>query len=105
MIDSFLGEKIDFWITLRQRANELDVSDLIREIAQLKAALQKQPQALRYLLAAVDEMDVASRAEHPDETVQWAIDELSEDGHAYVFGTKQKVLNAYRAWKPLKYEL
>ena len=38
MIDSFLGEKVDYWITLKARAETLNVSGLIREIAELKEA-------------------------------------------------------------------
>lgn len=51
------------------------------------------------LLAALDEMEAGSQADHPDETVQWAINELSDDGHAYLFGPRRKVLDAYKAWK------
>ena len=51
------------------------------------------------LLAALDEMQVASQAAHPDRTVQWAINELSDEGRTYLFGPLCKVLDAYKTWK------
>ena len=54
------------------------------------------------LLAALDELELNAQADHPDETVQWAINELSDEGHAYVFGGRRKVLDAYKEWKAAK---
>lgn len=57
------------------------------------------------LLAALDEMETVSQADHPDETVQWAINELSDEGLAYLFGPQRKVIDAYKAWKKANKEL
>lgn len=51
------------------------------------------------LLAALEEMEQQLQAADPDETVQWAINELSDEGHAYLFGPRRKVLDAYKTWK------
>lgn len=34
-MDTFLGEKIEYWMALQKRVEELDVRELIREIAEL----------------------------------------------------------------------
>jgi hypothetical protein len=57
------------------------------------------------LLAALDELEAQSQADHPDETVQWAINELSDEGHDYLFGPRRKVLDAYKAWKAANVKL
>lgn len=55
--------------------------------------------SLHEVLAALEEMERQSQADYPDETVQWAINELSDEGHAYLFGPRRRVLDAYKAWK------
>lgn len=55
--------------------------------------------SLHEVLAALEEMEQQCQANHPDETVQWAINELSDEGHAYLFGPYRKVLDAYKSWK------
>ncbi len=57
--------------------------------------------AWRALLAALNEMELSLQADHPDETVQWALNELSDDGNAYLFASRNKVLDAYKAWKAI----
>ena len=56
-------------------------------------------QEFQSLIAALEELEGQSKAAHPDETVKWAIEELSDEGHAYVFGGRRKVIDAYKMWK------
>ena len=46
----FLGEDIKYWLTLKSKAEELGVADLIREIAGLRAKVS-------YYEARLDEMN------------------------------------------------
>lgn len=69
------------------------------EIQRQDGAQEVGRSSLHEVLAALEEMEQQSQANHPDETVQWAINELSDEGHSYVFGPRRKVLDAYKAWK------
>lgn len=69
------------------------------EIKKQDGAQEAGRSSLHEVLAALEEMEQQSQADHPDETVQWAINELSDEGHAYLFGPRRKVIDAYKAWK------
>lgn len=51
------------------------------------------------LIKAVERMHDNWQKEPPDETVQWAINELSDEGHEYLLGDLNKILDAYRIYK------
>lgn len=53
------------------------------------------------LFAALEELERTCSMDHPDETVQWALNDLSEDGHAYLLGPKNRVLEEFKRWKEL----
>ena len=36
-MDTFLGEKVGFWIALKERINKIDATDMMREIVSLRA--------------------------------------------------------------------
>jgi hypothetical protein len=94
----------------KRRRQNADLSDGDADCKQQENPMANEPTAQRptpalagigskELLAALDELEKRSQADHPDETVQWAINELSDEGHAYLFGPRHKVLDAYKAWK------
>lgn len=51
------------------------------------------------VIKSLEQLHQNWQKEEPDETVTWAINELSEEGHKYLFGDVNKVLDAYRIYK------
>ena len=45
-ISMFLGESVDFWVALKARADDLNVSSLVRDIATLHAKVGYYEQRL-----------------------------------------------------------
>lgn len=39
MLDTFMGEPIEYWMELQKKAEALKVTDFIREIAELRATV------------------------------------------------------------------
>ncbi len=51
------------------------------------------------LLAALDRLEANWNNLYIDQTVQWAINELSDEAHAHVFGAVGSVVEEYGKWK------
>ena len=55
--------------------------------------------AMTGLINALDGLCDSSKEDHVDETVCWALDELSDQANEQLFGPTHKVIEAYKEYK------